>query len=225
MQISARKKIVIGVALVFAGLLLFVFPRRDGAVYYVQQIQHADQEQWLDEQRQQFHVDTSEIPENDEAAEEAVQATASNGVGQSSSRIPYARALVVPRLRLVQPIREGDSLDVLDSQYGVWRDNRSEDHPDKGNIVIAGHRLRYSWLNSSTFYHIDKIQEGDDIHLFWDGREYIYTVTQLEEVQPDAVDVLRNSGTQELTLYTCSPLGDNARRFIMHTQLYGTRDI
>ena len=123
----------------------------------------------------------------------------------SSSNTVYATEshLIVPSMQLDQQIHEGKDMSVLNK--GIWlRPNTST--PDKGgNTVIVGHRFTYT-NPKGTFYELNRVQIGDEIGIFWDGKRYIYKVSESKTVKADAISVEAQTEKPRLTLYTCTPL-------------------
>ena len=70
-----------------------------------------------------------------------------------------------------------------------------------GDLVIAAHNYK------THFGRLKELQEGDGI-TFTDlsGAEYAYRVDRVENVQPQDVAAVTESGAA-LTLYTCTPGG------------------
>lgn len=89
--------------------------------------------------------------------------------------------------------------------------------PGKGNTVISAHR--YQSFGSKSFYHLDKIHEGDIISVWWNGAEFRYKVTRNFVVSPDQVDVLNKSSQAKLTLITCDPVFSTKNRRIVVAEL------
>lgn len=86
---------------------------------------------------------------------------------------------------------------------------------ETGNIGIAGHRDGF-------FRPLKDIATGDVIELSTPGVKALYTVDQIEIVNPDNVGVLRPRRMPSLTLTTCYPfyfIGDAPQRFIVHAVL------
>ncbi len=119
------------------------------------------------------------------------------------ANIPKENRLIVPSMHLDEQIFEGKDLSVLRS--GPWR-RPNTSTPDKGgNTVIVGHR--YTYTNPrGTFYYLDKAALGDHIGIWWQGKQYLYTVTSKSEVKPNDVAVEAPTRDAQLTLYTCTPL-------------------
>ena len=117
--------------------------------------------------------------------------------------IPKENRLIVPSMHLNDQIFEGKDIRVL--KNGPWRLPYTST-PDKGsNTVIVGHR--YTYTNPrGTFYYLDKVKLGDPIAIFWQGKKYVYRVTNISEVAPNSTGVESSSTDARLTLYTCTPL-------------------
>jgi len=125
--------------------------------------------------------------------------------------------VVIPRLRLDEPIYDNPNPATLDQ--GVWlRPNTST--PDKGsNTVLTGHRWLYNNPSSAVFYNLDKVLEKDHVLVVWDGKIYVYTVGNIKEVLPTAVEVEDPTESEQLTLYTCTPLWTASHRLVLTAQL------
>jgi LPXTG-site transpeptidase (sortase) family protein len=115
--------------------------------------------------------------------------------------VPSGNRLIVPRMLLSEPVQESGT--ILGS--GVWRHTKTST-PDKGgNTVIIGHRFTY--VNPlGSFYNLDKMQTGDEIGLFWQGKRYLYKVTDIKIVPPTDLKIEAPTKSAQLTLYTCTPL-------------------
>ncbi|HSW37530.1 MAG TPA: class E sortase [Candidatus Saccharimonadales bacterium] len=124
------------------------------------------------------------------------------GQKPSARPIPADNRLVIPKMRLDEPINEGKTIAALHT--GVWR-RPATDTPDKGgNTVIVGHRFTYS--GSSVFYSLNTLEAGDPVIVYWQGKEYDYEVMLSEVVPPNAVEIEQHTEKPILTLYTCTPL-------------------
>ncbi|MBD5784633.1 class E sortase [Cellulosimicrobium terreum] len=93
---------------------------------------------------------------------------------------------------------------------------------DVGNFSLAGHRMTYG----AVFHRAEELQEGDPLVVEADGTWYVYRVTEMRAVLPDAVDAVApvpwQAGVEPteryLTLTTCHPIGLNSlqQRFIVN---------
>ena len=132
-----------------------------------------------------------------------------------SKPIPQDNRLVIPQMGLDATVNEGTYASTL--KHGLWRRPKTST-PDKGgNTVIVGHRFTYKSL--AIFYHLDKVKEGDEFALFWQGKEYLYKVTEVRIVNPNQVEVEENTTDPILTLYTCTPMWTSKQRLVVIAKL------
>lgn len=111
--------------------------------------------------------------------------------------------LIVPSMHLNELVHGGNSESALNK--GIWRRPLSST-PDKGgNTVLVAHRFTYT-NPKGTFYYLDKVQQNDTIALFWEGKKYVYTVTETRTVAATQIEVEAPTDDKRLTLYTCTPL-------------------
>ena len=133
--------------------------------------------------------------------------------------VPADNRLIVPSMLIDQPILEGSIASTYATlDKGIWRwPNGST--PDKGsNTILIGHRFTYT-NPRGVFYELDKIKIGDEIAIWWQGKEYLYKTTTISIVSPYDLDVLNQSPQAELTLYTCTPTWNPINRLIVVSQL------
>lgn len=113
---------------------------------------------------------------------------------------------------------EGVTREALKQGPGHYPDTAAPGSP--GNFGVAGHRTTYG----APFYHLDQLQEGDEIHVVdrYD-REWVYRVTDTEVVLPDDTWVIGpdplGTGRAMLTLTTCEPRFSAAKRLIVFAEL------
>lgn len=95
---------------------------------------------------------------------------------------------------------------------------------EKGNAVIFGHSILPQFFNPKNYLTIfstlPTIKKGDEISLSYDGITYLYRVTELFEVPPTALEVLKQYHDGEhLTLITCVPPGTYLKRLVVRASL------
>ncbi|MFH1170935.1 MAG: class E sortase [bacterium] len=135
-------------------------------------------------------------------------------VGAQSHKLPpQGNRLVIPKIGVDIAVVEGTDDRVL--ARGAWRIPGTSSSPEKGNMVLSAHRFRYRPPSSETFYLLDKVKPDDTVILYWKNVEYDYRVTITKEVKPDAVEILQQTLTPTLTLFTCAPLFSTARRLVV----------
>lgn len=127
--------------------------------------------------------------------------------------IPQENILVIPKIDVKVKIIEGESQEALDQ--GAWR-MPTTSTPDKGgNTVISAHRFKYLPPNNTTFYLLDKLNRGDRLFVYWQGKEYKYVVIESKVVEPTEISILDNTPDNRLTLFTCTPLFSTAKRLVV----------
>lgn len=143
--------------------------------------------------------------------------------------------LVIPSLGLSVPIQkipyeeayqDDESLlnNVIQSALrdGVVLYPGTADPGKRGNSFITGHSSYYLWdpgVYKDVFAVLPKIQDGAEIIVYFNQKEYLYKVSSTKEVWPDQVDVLNQTNDYRLTLMTCTPIGTNLKRFIVVAEL------
>lgn len=129
---------------------------------------------------------------------------------------PTENRLIIPSMLLDEPINEGKTAVTL--RQGLWR-RPATSTPDKsGNTVIAGHRLTYS-NPRGTLYNLDKVKTGDDIGVWWNGKQYLYKVIDTRIVGATETSVEAPTDKPQLTVYTCTPLWLPKNRLIVTASL------
>lgn len=93
-----------------------------------------------------------------------------------------------------------------------------------GNVVIFGHSVLPQFFNpkhyQTIFSTLPTLKPDDEILVDFDGIEYLYRVTQLQEVGPNDVSVLEQHYEAEyLSLVTCVPPGTYLKRLIVRAKL------
>lgn len=133
-------------------------------------------------------------------------------VGSDSTKTPDGNRIVIPDIALDEPILGGNSIGVI-SGGGTWHRPKSKSPLENGNTVIVGHRFFGS--NASTFYNLDKLQPGQKIAVYWDGREVLYEVVETKVVDPSATEIEEPTDYKRLTLYTCTPIWTAKNRLVI----------
>lgn len=95
----------------------------------------------------------------------------------------------------------------------------------KGNIFIAGHSSYYWWDDGNyktVFANLDGLTNGDEIVIKYKDYYFLYKVIDKKVVNPSDVGVLaQNTDKPVLTLMTCVPVGTDAQRLIVTSELVG----
>lgn len=89
----------------------------------------------------------------------------------------------------------------------------------KGNIVIVGHSSEVPWAPGNykfVFTLLNKLKTGDEIFIDYQGTRYTYKVTSSEVIDPNNFSVIQPTNDPELTLITCTPVGTDWHRLVVH---------
>ncbi|MBX3286124.1 MAG: class E sortase [Actinobacteria bacterium] len=127
---------------------------------------------------------------------------------------PVAK-IEIPRIGITRTVVEGITIPQLARGPGHYPSSPLPGQ--KGNVAIAGHRTTYG----QPFHNIDKLQPGDQILTTTVQGEFVYEVTGLEIVKPDAVEILEDQGDNRMTLIACHPKYSLKERIIAHAKLVG----
>ncbi len=119
--------------------------------------------------------------------------------------------LRIPSIDSENPVREGVSKSVLSDSLG--HESGTAFAGEEGNCVIAGHR---NYTFGKYFNRLDEVEINDLIYVDSATRSYTYVVTEIKVVEPDDLTVLESTdGTQQLTLYTCTPIYVATHRLVI----------
>lgn len=128
--------------------------------------------------------------------------------------------LYIPKISVKAPViwnvKEPDILEQL--KNGVAHYDTTAMPGDEGKVFVTGHSSNYWWIKSpynEVFALLDKVEIGDNIYLTYQGREYIYQITNKQVVKPSEVNVMDPDPQPTISLMTCVPVGTNLNRLIV----------
>lgn len=127
----------------------------------------------------------------------------------------------VPKINVDIPVAvPGDNETLALEKGAVNRASGSGNPRDGGNFVLAAHRFNLGLTPEQTrakspFYHIDKLDKGDQIYVDYGGVRYAYEVRERKSVSPTAVEIEERKTEDILTLYTCELSGPAAGREVV----------
>jgi LPXTG-site transpeptidase (sortase) family protein len=141
------------------------------------------------------------------------------------SPIPTQNTLIVPSMMLNASILEG----TLRNEYktldqGIWRWPLGSTPDQGGNTILIGHRFTYT-TPRGIFYELNQVAIGDEIGVFWNGKEYLYKVSTITVVPPSQTSILNQTTQAELTLYTCTPTWNPINRLVVVASLESIRSL
>lgn len=134
--------------------------------------------------------------------------------------------LYVPKLGVDVAVLTG--VDEKTLEGGAWhREPQNGDPVSGGNFVLAAHRFNlgltpYQTRAKSPFYHIDKLQNGDDIYVDYSGVRYAYKVSKLYKVDSNQVSIESRTKDSQITMYSCDLGGPEKGRAVIEAKPVGT---
>lgn len=131
---------------------------------------------------------------------------------------PADNRLVIPKIGVNLPIVEGQESDSA-LWKGAWRVTNSSTPREGGNTVLSAHRFRYRPPSNLTLYLLDKVQAGDIMIVYWQGKEYDYRVSKTKIVPRENTDIAEPTLTAQLTVFTCHPLFSTKERLVVVGEL------
>lgn len=149
-------------------------------------------------------------------ATNSVQLTKRLEASVTTTPVPKENRLLIPKMQLDQPIIEGPTERAL--MQGPWHRPYTSTPEKGGNTVIAGHRFTYT-NPRGTFYFLHTLQQNDLIGIYWQGKKYTYRVTETKVVGPRDMTVEAPTHSDQLTLYTCTPLWSPKDRLVVIARL------
>ncbi len=88
-----------------------------------------------------------------------------------------------------------------------------------GHIFLFAHSTDYIWnvgYYNAIFYLLYKLENGDEVNVFYHGQRYVYQVIDKRVVDPSQVEYLtRKTNREFLTLQTCWPPGTTLKRLLV----------
>ena len=88
-----------------------------------------------------------------------------------------------------------------------------------GNIVIVGHSSEVPWAPGNykfVFTLLNRMKPGEYIYIDYKGTRYTYKMTSSEVVDPTDFNIIQQTNDPELTLVTCTPVGTDWHRLVIH---------
>ncbi len=121
--------------------------------------------------------------------------------------------LEIPKLGVRARLMHGVTLRNIDYGPSHWPGTAMPGQ--RGNVVIAGHRVTHS----RPFRNIDQLGTGDEVVLTVQGEQATYRVSSSFVVTPDRTDIANPTATPTLTLFACHPPGSARQRYVVRADL------
>lgn len=144
-----------------------------------------------------------------------------------------ASEISIPALGVAAPIIVEPSTDESAVQAslekGVVHYGSTAEFGETGNAVVFGHSSGSPWAPGdfkTIFTLLDKTKQGDEIIVDYMGQRYIYKVTSIEIIKPTDLRVLNQpTDVKTISLITCTPVGTNTNRLVVHAEQISPKDI
>lgn len=104
---------------------------------------------------------------------------------------------------------------------GAWHRHPQRGSPASGgNFIVSAHRFELGLtpgdtVRKSPFYHLDKLNIGDEIVVDFGGQRYRYAIRERQTVKPSQVEIEAPSAEAKLTLYSCTLRGESDGRDVL----------
>ena len=170
-----------------------------------------------------YYLKTESIKIGDlTAPSQKVKQIAITPVNTTFSLVIESLNINAPVVKDVPIIDRNKYLDAL--QRGVAHASFSNYPNEEGaRVYIFAHSSYNFWelgKYSSVFNQLNKINDGDEINLFYEGKRYVYKVDNKEFVNDFKIDETIYSGLgPSLTLQTCHPAGTTLYRLVVKASL------
>lgn len=143
---------------------------------------------------------------------------------------PTGDKIYIPKIGVSVDLSAGDE-GILEK--GAWHRFPERGDPEMGgNFIVSAHRFSLGATPGQTrqrspFYHIEKLEAGDQILVDFQGKRYGYEITQEKSVKPNQVEIeapVEEGGQAKLTLYTCTLKGESDGREVFIAKPLGEVD-
>jgi len=139
--------------------------------------------------------------------------------------------LYIPKIEVLAPVipfentSEKNISAVLEKGVGLYTGYQL---PGKtGKAVILGHSSKETWYHRDgqyayNFALLDKLQNGDEIYVVFEGKKLIYKVFSNQILTPEKTNEILSQapkGDSEIALITCWPIGFDFKRVIIQAEL------
>ena len=133
--------------------------------------------------------------------------------GGAATRVRVPAIGIDAEVRSVGFVLQGGQLLYDTPRFEAGQYAGTADPGRAGNLVIGGHVANRG--APAVFSRLPEIRIGDVVEVFSGPVLYRYSVTELRVVAPDATAVMARTHDATVTLITCSPEQDHARRLVV----------
>lgn len=145
-----------------------------------------------------------------------------------SSRVvvPKEPRIIIPKIGVDAPLVTG-LVSVLEPdiqkalQDGVVHYPVSSVPGTPGKSILIGHSSNAPWVPGKykfVFMRLEELVLGDEFMANYESTQYTYKIVSIKEVLPTDLSVLEPTEKPTMTLITCTPVGTDWRRLIVHAE-------
>ena len=189
-DISKSQLLIVGSLLIIVGLGVI------GGKYLYNYIQNRNEEQLIED----FYEEQEKI-EEDTTNEEVPTEKEEVKTEKTTKKIDYFAVIKIPKIGLEKGLApKGSYYNNVNRNISVLNES---DMPDKenGNVILAGHSGNG---RTSYFRNLNKLQNDDEVSIFYNGSEYKYKVINKYDIEKNGTaNIVRNAEKNTLTLITC----------------------
>lgn len=127
--------------------------------------------------------------------------------------------LKAPSIDLMLPVYRGTSEETLEKGAGHLFGSDLPDTASSSNCVLCSHN---GLVGNELFLRLPELKEGDPVYMQVGDKEICYTVTSTEVVEAGANVYAVTPDEVMLTLCTCTPIGVNTHRLLVHCMVTHT---
>lgn len=140
---------------------------------------------------------------------------------------PTEDRIYIPKIGVDVPL---SSVGAGALEKGAWHRYPERGDPEQGgNFIVSAHRFSLGLTPGQTrtkspFYHINKLENGDQIIVDFNKKRYGYEVFSHKEVKPNDTsieDKIDEDGEPRMTLYTCTFKGESDGREVYFAKPLG----
>ena len=133
-----------------------------------------------------------------------------------AQKLPVIGGISIPEVSMNLPIFKG--LDNVGLYYGAGT-MKEDQQMGQGNYALASHHVfGITGASDMLFSPLDRAKIGMKIYITDKEKIYTYTISSIESVAPERVDVINDTeGVSEITLVTCEDAAATSRTIVKGT--------
>ena len=133
-----------------------------------------------------------------------------------AQKLPVIGGISIPEVTMNLPIFKG--LDNVVLYYGAGT-MKEDQQMGQGNYALASHHVfGITGASDMLFSPLDRAKIGMKIYITDKEKIYTYTISSIESVAPERVDVINDTeGVAEITLVTCEDAAATSRTIVKGT--------